>query len=82
MAHVGSVALLLILLRYISIRLISSDQHNIKEVSLVKILTSRTRVLLSSTLETIWAAGVGNVVGPVISALPQRPPLADNDGLA
>ena len=35
-AIVGSVALLLFLLRYISIRLIPSDQDNIKEVSMVK----------------------------------------------
>ena len=59
---VGSVALLLVLLRYISINLILSDQYNIKEVSMVKTLTARTRVFLSSIFETTWAIGVGSVV--------------------
>ena len=51
MALVGSVALLLVLLRYISINLISSDQDNIKEVSMAKKLTARTRVFFSSFFE-------------------------------
>ena len=51
MTLVGSVALLLVLLRYASINLIPSDQNNIKEVSMVKTLTARTRVLLSSIFE-------------------------------
>lgn len=59
---VGSVALLLFLLRYISIRLISSDQDNIRKVPMVKTLTARTRIFLSSAFETIWAIGVGSVV--------------------
>ena len=62
-ALVASVALLLVLLRYISIRLISSDQDNIKEVAMVKTLIARTRIFLGSTFETIWAIGVSNVVG-------------------
>ena len=62
MMLVGSVALLLILLRYTSINLIPSDQNNIKEVSMVKTFTARTRVFLSSVFETTWAIGVGGVV--------------------
>ncbi len=62
-AVVGSVALLLFLLRYVSIRLIPSDQTNIKEVSMVKTLKARTRIFLSSAVESIWATGVGAVVG-------------------
>ncbi len=62
-AIVGSVALLLFLLRYISIRLIPSDQDNIKEVSMVKTLKARTRIFLGSVIESIWATGVGVVVG-------------------
>jgi len=65
---VGSVALLLVLLRYISINLIPSDQYNIKEVSMVKTLTAKTRVLLSSVLETIWAFGVSSVAGASLFA--------------
>lgn len=61
-ALVGSVALLLVLLRYISINLISSDQDNIKEVSMAKTLTVRTRVFFSSFFETTWAIGVGGAV--------------------
>jgi hypothetical protein len=64
---VGSVALLLVLLRYISINLISSDQNNIKEVSMAKTLTARTRVFLSSIIETTWAIGVGGVVGHLLA---------------
>jgi len=63
LALVGSVALLLVLLRYICIRLIPSGQDNIKEVPMVKTLTARTRIFFSSTLETIWAIGVGSAVG-------------------
>jgi hypothetical protein len=60
---VGSVALLLILLRYISINLIPSGQDNKKEVPMEKTLTARTRMFSSSAFETIWAIGVGGVVG-------------------
>ena len=63
MALVGSVALLLVLLRYVCIRLIPSGQNNIKEVPMVKTLTARTRIFFSSALETMWAIGVGGVVG-------------------
>ncbi|PKN15964.1 MAG: hypothetical protein CVU66_02640 [Deltaproteobacteria bacterium HGW-Deltaproteobacteria-23] len=59
---VGSVALLLVLLRYISISLIPSDQGNIMEVPMVKTLTARTCIFFSSAFETIWAIGVGSVV--------------------
>jgi hypothetical protein len=67
MALVGSVALLLVLLRYISIRLIPSDQDNIKEVAMVKTLNARTRVFLSSVFESSWAVGVGGVVGHLLA---------------
>jgi hypothetical protein len=63
MAIVGSVALLLVLLRYVSIRLVPSDHDNIKEVSMVKTLKARTRIIFSSVLESIWATGVGIVAG-------------------
>jgi hypothetical protein len=63
MAIVGSVALLLVLLRYVSIRLVPSDHDNIKEVSMVKTLKARTRIIFSSILESIWATGVGIVAG-------------------
>lgn len=63
LAFVGSVALLLVLLRYASIRLSPSARNNIKEVSMVKTLTAKARALLSSTLETIWAIGAGSVAG-------------------
>ena len=66
-ALVGSIALLLVLLRYVSIRLVPSDQNNIKEMPMKKTLTVRTRVFLSSTFENIWAIGVGSVV-PHLSA--------------
>jgi hypothetical protein len=66
-ALVGSVALLLVLLRYISIRLISTGQSNIKEVSMAKTLTVRIRILLSSIFETSWAIGVGSVVGHLLA---------------
>jgi hypothetical protein len=63
MALVGSVALLLVLLRYVSIRLIPSDHNNIKEVPMVITLTERTRVVCSTLLETMWAIGAGSVAG-------------------
>lgn len=62
MALVGSVALLLVLLRYTSIMLAPSGQPNNKEVSMAKTLTARIRVFLSSFFETSWAIGVGGVV--------------------
>ena len=65
-ALVGSVAFLLVLLRYVSIRLSPLAQDNIKEVSMVKTLNARTRVFLSSVFESIWAAGVGGVVGHLL----------------
>jgi hypothetical protein len=62
-ALVGSAALLLLLLRYISLNLVPSGRTNIKEVSMDKTLTARTRAFLSSLFETSWAIGVGGVVG-------------------
>jgi hypothetical protein len=61
MAFVGSVALLLFLLRYVSIRLIPPGQDNNKEVPMVKTLTVKARIFFSTILETIWAIGAGSV---------------------
>ena len=64
LAFVGSIALLLILLRYVSIRLVPLGHENSnKEVSMVKTLTARTRIFLSSMFETLWAIGVSSVAG-------------------
>lgn len=63
-AIVGSVALLIILLRYISLNVVlPATRSSEKEVPMAKILTVRARVFLSSILETMWAIGVGGVVG-------------------
>lgn len=63
-ALVGSVALLLILLRFISVNVVlPATSNSEKEVPMVKTLTDRTRVFLSSMFETMWAIGVGSVVG-------------------
>jgi hypothetical protein len=67
MAIVGSVALLLVLLRYVSIRLVPSDHDSIKEVSMVKTLKARSRIFFGSVVESIWATGVG-VVAAHLSA--------------
>ena len=64
---VGSVVLLLVLLRYISINLIPTGQNNIKEVFMDKTLTVRTRIFLSSVFETLWAIGVGGAVGHLLT---------------
>ncbi len=63
MMTVGSVAFLLLVLRYVSIRLVPSDQDSIKEVSMDKTLKARTRIFLSSVFESIWATGVGVIAG-------------------
>jgi hypothetical protein len=58
------VALLFILLRFISLKLVlsaSKKQNHKKEVPMEK--TSTVRILVSSMLETFWAAGVSSVVG-------------------
>jgi hypothetical protein len=61
---VGSIALLLFLLRYLSQMLVLSFSDNsIKEVSMAKTLIARAQVLSSSVLETIWAIGAGNIGG-------------------
>lgn len=64
LAIVGSMALLLILLRYVSIRMVPfASENSDKEVSMVKTLTARTRIFLSSVFETLWAIGVSSVAG-------------------
>lgn len=63
MTFVGSIASLLFLLRYVSIKLSPSDQTNIKEESMVKTLTAKALLLTSSALETIWAIGASCVAG-------------------
>ena len=68
LAFVGSTALLLVLLRFISLNLVpSANDNSNKEVSMVKTLTARTRIFLSSAFETIWAIGVGGVVGHLLA---------------
>lgn len=64
LAIVGSITLLLILLRYVSIRMVPlANDNSDKEVSMVQTLTARTRIFLSSTFETVWAIGVSCVAG-------------------
>jgi len=63
MAFVGSIAFLIFLLRYVSIRLSPSAQNNIKEVPMKKTLTVKVRTFGSAVLETIWAIGAGGVAG-------------------
>ena len=64
LAIVGSIALLLILLRYVSIRMVPlASENSDKEVSMVKTLTARTRIFLSLMFETVWAVGVSSVAG-------------------
>ncbi len=63
LAFVGSLAFLLFLLRYVSIRLSPSAQANIKEVTMVKTLTVKAQLFISTILETIWAIGAGGVAG-------------------
>ena len=60
---VGSIALLLFLLRYLSHLLVLSASYSTKEVSMVKTLTARVRMFFSSAIETVWAIGAGSVVG-------------------
>jgi hypothetical protein len=60
---VGFEALLLFLLRYSSFLLMPSNQNNIKEVSMKKTLNARTRIFLSSAVESLWATGVGVAAG-------------------
>jgi cell shape-determining protein MreC len=62
LAFVGFVAFLLIVLRVISLKLVlSASDNSIKGVPMKK--TSTVRIFVSSILETLWAAGVGGVVG-------------------
>lgn len=63
MAFVGSIALLLVLLRYVSIKLSPSAHNNIKEVPMKKTLTVKARIIGSTILETIWAIGASGVAG-------------------
>lgn len=68
LAFVGFVAFLLVLLRYFSLKLILSVSDNsIKGVPMKT--TSTVRIFVSSILETIWAAGVGGVVGHLSTKL-------------
>ena len=63
MAFVGSIVFLLVLLRYVCIRLSPSAQNNIREVPMGKTLTVKARELSSTVLETIWTIGAGGVAG-------------------
>lgn len=63
-AFVGSVALIFVLIRYVSIQLVLSTTADInEEVSMAKTLKARTRILFSSVFETTWATGVGYAAG-------------------
>ena len=62
MAFVGLVALLLLLLRYFSSRLVLSASASVeREVSMKETLTAGFRLFFSSMLETIWAIGTSSV---------------------
>lgn len=64
LALVGSVVLLFVLLRYISLNLaLSANDNSKKGVSMAKTITARIRVFFSSLFETMWAIGVSSVVG-------------------
>lgn len=64
LALVGSIVLLLILLRYFSIGVALSATNNVnKGDPMEKTLTARTLIFLSSIFETMWAIGVSSVVG-------------------
>lgn len=61
---VGSVAFIFVLLRYVSILMVSSTQQDKnKGVCMVATLKARARFLFSSMFETIWATGVGYAAG-------------------
>lgn len=61
---VGSVALIFVLLRYVSIQLASTTAvGKNKEVSMVETFIARARTLLSSVFETTWATGVSYAAG-------------------
>lgn len=64
-AFVVPVVLILVLLRYLSIRVASSTMgnNNYKEVSMGKTLIARIKEISSAAVETIWAAGVSYAVG-------------------
>jgi len=62
LAFVGFVVLLLSLLNfYRRMPDLSDSDNNFEEVPMNK--TSTARILASSVLETVWAIGVGGVVG-------------------
>lgn len=61
---VGSVVLIFVLLRYVSIQLLSqATAGKNKEVSMVETIKTRFCILFSSMFETTWAAGVGYAAG-------------------
>lgn len=59
---VGFIALLMSL-RYLSLKLVLSDNNsNTKKGTTMK-KTSTTRIIISACLETVWAIGVEGIVG-------------------
>lgn len=58
---VGFMALLLIVLRYISIKLSPIAHTNIKEVPMKKTLTVKAREICSIVMETFWAIGASSI---------------------
>jgi hypothetical protein len=63
MMFVGFVALLLILSRYVSIKLSPSAHTYIKEVPMKKTLTVKAREVCSIVMETFWAIGASGIAG-------------------
>ncbi len=63
MTVVASVAFLLIMLRYLTIILMPSNQDSMKEVPMEKTLTRCTRIFCCSVVEILCATGVGAVAG-------------------
>jgi len=60
---VCSIAVLLFLLRYLSHTPVPSTGNSTKGVSMAKKLTARVRMLLNSTIETVWTNGADSVAG-------------------
>ena len=63
---VGFIALLM-LLRYLSLKLVLSDNNSSTKKGAKMKKTSTTRMIKSSSLETVWAIGVGGIVGQLLT---------------
>jgi len=58
---VGFIALLLVVLRYVSIKVSPSAHTNIKEMPMIKTLTVKAREICSIVMETFWAIGASSI---------------------